>query len=205
VTKITKFKSFQPTMFEQINKNVTRYHTFSKEDLSIFNSLLKPLSVKKKTHLLQAGEVCNFEGFINKGCIMTYLLNEEGKETVLYFSVEDWWVSDMCSFNEQSKSEFYIQAMEDCELLILTPETKEELLFKVPKFERVFRLMIQKNLGVLQNRFHSTIAKPAEKRYDDFLKRYPNIPQRVSQLHIASYLGVTPEFLSKIRAKKAHS
>ncbi len=192
-------------MFEQINKNVTRYHTFSKSDLEIFNSLLKPLSVKKKAHLLQAGEVCDFEAFINKGCIMTYLLNEEGKETVLYFSVEDWWVSDMCSFNEQTKSDFYIQALEDSELLILTPQSKEELLFKVPKFERVFRLMIQKNLGVLQNRFHSTIAHTAEKRYEEFLKRYPGIPQRVSQHHIASYLGVTPEFLSKIRAKKAHS
>src|ERR1041385_535051 len=125
-------------MFEQINKNVTRYHTFSKSDLEVFNSLLKPLSVKKKTHLLKAGEVCDFEAFINKGCIMTYLLNEEGKETVLYFSVEDWWVSDMCSFNERTKSEFNIQALEDSELLILTPQTKEELLFKVPKFERVF-------------------------------------------------------------------
>jgi len=189
-------------MFEQINKNVTRYYTFSKSDLDTFNSLLKPLSVKKKTLLLQAGEVCNFEAFINNGCIMTYLLNEEGKETVLYFSVENWWVSDMCSFNEQSKSNFYIQALEDSELLILTPQTKEELLFKVPKFERVFRLMIQKNLGVLQNRFHSSVAQSAEKRYEDFLKRYPSIPQRVSQHQIASYLGVSPEFLSKIRSKK---
>lgn len=190
-------------MFEQINKNVTRYYTFSKSDLDTFNSLLKPLLVKKKTLLLQAGEVCNFEAFINKGCIMTYLLNEEGKETVLYFSVENWWVSDMCSFNEQTKSNFYIQALEDSELLILTPQTKEELLFKVPKFERVFRLMIQKNLGVLQNRFHGIVAQPAEKRYEDFLKRYPSIPQRVSQHHIASYLGVSPEFLSKIRSKMA--
>lgn len=189
-------------MFEQINKNVTRYYTFSKSDLDTFNSLLKPLSVKKKTLLLQAGEVCNFEAFINNGCIMTYLLNEEGKETVLYFSVENWWVSDMCSFNEQSKSNFYIQALEDSELLILTPQTKEELLFKAPKFERVFRLMIQKNLGVLQNRFHSSVAQSAEKRYEDFLKRYPSIPQRVSQHQIASYLGVSPEFLSKIRSKK---
>jgi CRP-like cAMP-binding protein len=192
-------------MFEEINKNVTRYYTFSKADLNNFNSLLEPLSIKKKTHLLQAGEVCNFEAFINKGCIMTYLLNEEGKETVLYFSVENWWVSDMCSFNEQTKSNFYIQALEDSELLILTPQTKEELLYKVPKFERVFRLMIQKNLGVLQNRFHSIVAQTAEKRYDEFLQRYPSIPQRVSQHHIASYLGVSPEFLSKIRAKKVRS
>lgn len=190
-------------MFEQINKNVTRYHTFNETELSIFNSLLKPVSFKKKSHLLQAGDVCNFEAFITKGCVMTYLLNEEGKETVLYFSVENWWVSDICSFNDQTKSDFYIQALEDSELLILTPQTKEELLFKVPAFERTFRLMIQKNLGVMQNRLHSMIAKSAETRYDDFLKRYPTIPQRVSQQHIASYLGVSPEFLSKIRAKKA--
>lgn len=190
-------------MFEEINKNVTRYHTFNENELKIFNSLLKPLHLKKKSFLLQAGEVCNIEAFIKKGCLMTYLLNEEGKETVLYFSIENWWVSDICSFNDQTKSDFYIQALEDSELLILTPQTKEELVFKVPHFERAFRLMIQKNLGVMQSRLHSIIAKSAETRYNDFLKRYPSIPQRVSQHHIASYLGVSPEFLSKIRAKQA--
>lgn len=190
-------------MFELINKNVTRYYTFNNNELNIFNSFLKPLSLKKKSFLLQAGEVCNMEAFIVKGCMMTYLLNEEGKETVLYFSIENWWVSDISSFNEQNKSNFYIQALEDCELLYLTPQAKEELLFKAPHFERAFRLMIQKNLSVLQNRLHGIIATPAEQRYHEFLKRYPTIPQRVSQHHIASYLGVTPEFLSKIRAKKA--
>jgi CRP/FNR family cyclic AMP-dependent transcriptional regulator len=192
-------------MFELINKNVTRYYTFTDKELAIYNSLLKPIQIKKKSFLLQAGEICNFEAFITKGCLMTYLLNEEGKETVLYFSIENWWVSDICSFNEQTKSTFYIQALEDSELLILTPQTKEELLFKVPHFERAFRLMIQKNLSVMQNRLYSIIAQSAETRYDDFLKRYPSIPQRVSQHHIASYLGVTPEFLSKIRTKKIKS
>lgn len=190
-------------MFEQINNNVTRYHTFTTKELEIFNSLLQPLKVKKKEHLLSAGDICNFEAFITKGCLMTYLLNDEGKETVLYFSVENWWVSDICSFNERTKSEFYIQALEDCELLVLTPQTKEELVLKVPAFERAFRLMIQKNLSVMQNRLHSIIAKSAETRYKEFLKRYPDIPQRVSQHHIASYLGVSAEFLSKIRAKQA--
>lgn len=192
-------------MFDAINRNVTRYHTFSTSELQTLNNLLQPLNIKKKEFLLKAGEVCNFEAFINKGCVMTYMLNEEGKETVLYFSVENWWVSDICSFNERTPSEFYIQAMEDSELLLLTPQAKEDLLFKVPAFERVFRLMIQKNLSFMQNRLHSIIAYPAEKRYQDFLKRYPSIPQRVSQLHIASYLGVSPEFLSKIRAKKNQS
>ncbi len=190
-------------MFEQINKNVTRYHTFSKKELDLFNKLLKPVKYEKKAFLLQAGEVCNFEAFINKGCVMTYLLNEEGKETVLYFSIEDWWVSDLSSFNEQRKSDFYIQSLEDSEVLTLNPQTKEELLFHAPSFERVFRLMVQKNLSVMQNRLHSIIAKTAEQRYTDFIKRYPSIMQRVSQRHIASYLGVTPEFLSKIRAKQS--
>jgi CRP-like cAMP-binding protein len=76
-------------MFDLINKNVTRYYTFNSDELKLFNSLLKPLSLKKKSFLLQAGEVCNMEAFIVKGCMMTYLLNEEGKETVLYFSIEN--------------------------------------------------------------------------------------------------------------------
>ncbi|MEO8148188.1 MAG: Crp/Fnr family transcriptional regulator [Bacteroidia bacterium] len=188
-------------MFEQINKYVTKCITFSKEELEIFDLLLQHKSVTKKTFLLQEGEVCNLEAYIVKGCIRTYYIDINGFEVILQLGIEDWWVSDIASFNEQTPSKLFIETLEDCELLILTPQTKEDLLFKVPKFERVFRMMIQRNLSATQNRLINNIAKPAQERYLEFLEKYPTIPQRVPQHFIASYLGISPEFLSKIRAK----
>lgn len=190
-------------MFELINKNVTKSVTFSQEELKIFNSLLKQKTVSKKTFLLQEGEVCNFEAFIVKGCVRTYYIDANGFEVILQFGIEEWWVSDISSFHEQNASKLFIETLEDSELLFLTPETKEELLFKVPKFERVFRLMIQRNLSATQNRLVNNIAKPAQERYQEFITKYPTIPQRVPQHFIASFLGISPEFLSKIRAKLA--
>ena len=95
----------------------------------------------------------------------------------------------------------FIETLEDCELLLLNPETKELALSKLPKLERVFRLMVQRNLSVLQGRLFTTIATSAEDKYLDFMRRYPTIPQRVAQHYIASYLGISPEFLSKIRTR----
>lgn len=188
-------------MFEQINKHVTKCHTFSTEELKIFNALLKHKTVPKKTFLLQEGEVCNFEAYIQKGCIRNYYIDANGFEVILQLGIEDWWASDIASFNEQTPSKLFIETIEDCELLYLTPETKEDLLFKVPKFERVFRMMIQRNLSATQNRLINNIAKPAQERYLEFISKYPTIPQRVPQHYIASYLGISPEFLSKIRTK----
>lgn len=188
-------------MFELINKNVTKSVTFSQEELEIFNSLLKQKTVSKKTFLLQEGEVCNFEAFIVKGCVRTYYIDANGFEVILQFGIEEWWVSDIASFHEQTSSKLFIETLEDCDLFYLTPQTKEELLFKVPSFERVFRMMIQRNLSATQNRLINNIAKPAQERYLEFIAKYPTIPQRVPQHYIASFLGISPEFLSKIRAK----
>lgn len=190
-------------MFDSINQYVLKCSNFSEEELQQFNALLEFKKVPKKTFLLQEGELCQFEAFIIKGCIRTYYINENGFEVVLQFAVEDWWVSDIASFHEQKPSKLFIETLEDCELLILHPETKEQLLKKLPKFERVFRLMVQRNLSVTQNRLISTISKSAMEKYLEFIERYPSIPQRVAQHHIASYLGISAEFLSKVRAKIA--
>lgn len=151
--------------------------------------------------LLHEGEICNFEAYINKGCIRNYYLDENGFEVTLQFAIEDWWVSDIASFQDHQPAHMFIETLEDCELLMLSPETKEELLRKLPKLERVFRLMVQRNLAVLQSRLFKTIATSAQEKYIDFISRYPTIPQRVAQHYIASYLGISPEFLSKVRTK----
>jgi CRP/FNR family cyclic AMP-dependent transcriptional regulator len=190
-------------MFEQINKNVCKNGDFTQSEIDYFNSILQYKTIPKKTLLLQDGEICNFEAYILKGCIRKYYINEHGHEVILQFAIEDWWVSDIASFHEKKPSKLFIETLEECELLLLTPETKEQLVTKVPKFERIFRLLVQRNLSSMQNRLIDTIAKTAQEKYLEFLKLYPTIPQRVAQHYIASYLGVTAEFLSKIRTKLA--
>jgi CRP/FNR family transcriptional regulator, cyclic AMP receptor protein len=188
-------------MFKQINEQVLKNIPLSEEEISLFNTLLELKKVPKKTMLLHEGEVCKFEAFVNKGCIRNYYIDEHGNEVILQFAIEGWWVSDIASFHTHTPSNIFIETLEDCELLVLSPQTKEELLYKVPKLERMFRLMVQKNLSVLQNRFLKAITTSAHEKYIDFLERYPTIPQRVAQHHIASYLGISAEFLSKVRTK----
>jgi CRP/FNR family transcriptional regulator, cyclic AMP receptor protein len=191
-------------MFLQIDKYVNRCVALSDNQLDALHAVLEYRKVKKKTFLLHRGEHCNFEAYIVKGCVKVYSIDEKGDEVILMFAIEDWWVSDIASFSEGVPSTLYIETMEDCELLILTHDKKEQLYQQVPQLERMFRLMIQRAYTVLQNRFVATISQPAEERYLDFIKRYPSIPQRVPQHQIAAYLGISPEFLSKIRAKLSH-
>ncbi|OPC54194.1 Crp/Fnr family transcriptional regulator [Elizabethkingia miricola] len=188
-------------MFEKIIENVTRCIELTEEEKQSFTDLLDCKAIPAKTILLREGEICQFEGYIHKGCIRTYYIDENGFEVTLYFAVEDWWVSDIASFHEQKPSRLYIETLEDSEIYMLTPQTKDILLESIPKFERVFRMLVQRNLTTLQNRLVNTISKPATERYLDFIKVYPFIPQRVPQYYIASYLGVSKEFVSTIRKR----
>lgn len=190
-------------MFEEINTAISRYADFSDEEIIQFNALLQYKTIARKKFLLQEGEICKFEAFIKKGCIRTYYIDPKGAEVTLQFAIENWWVSDIASFHEQKPSNMFIETLEDCELFLLSPETKEKILVQVPKFERMFRLMVQRNLTRLQERLFQTIATTAVEKYLDFIERYPTIPQRVAQHYIASYLGFSPEFLSKVRTKLA--
>ncbi|MBP1163189.1 MAG: Crp/Fnr family transcriptional regulator [Chryseobacterium culicis] len=190
-------------MFQNIIKNISRFVTLTQEEEKIYEDLLTLQKYPKKTHLLREGEICQFEGFIKQGCTRTYYLDENGFEVTLLFAVEDWWITDIDSFNNKTPSKIFIEALEDTEIYILNPETKEELLQKVPKFERAFRLMMQRYVVTLQNRLINTISQPATDRYLEFIRVYPTIPQRVAQYYIASYLGVSKEFVSTIRKRLA--
>ncbi|HWZ14675.1 MAG TPA: Crp/Fnr family transcriptional regulator [Mucilaginibacter sp.] len=157
--------------------------------------------IPKKTMLLQAGNICHFEAYVIRGCMREYYIDDHGAELTLQFAVEDWWVSDITSFEDQKVSNMYIETLEDCELLMLSRQSKEQLLAEVPKLERMFRLMIQRHLSAVQSRLFKTVTNSGIERYLEFIKRYPTIPQRVPQHYIASYLGISPEFLSKLRTK----
>ncbi len=187
-------------MFEQIDQSVSRYIQLTEEERAIFHSFLKQKKVRKKNFLLQEGEVCDFEAFVLKGCIRSYYINKEGTETILLFAVEGWWVSDLSSFSDQTPSNMFIETVEDCELLLIDYKSKMQLFEKVPKFEKFFRIIVQRSLGVLQKRFYASISQTAEERYIAFTEKYPHIVQRVPQHQIARYIGVSPEFLSKVRS-----
>jgi CRP-like cAMP-binding protein len=187
-------------MFEQIDKFVDQCITLTPQERELFHSLLKFRRFRKRSYLLQEGEVCDFEAYIVKGCIRTYYLSDDGTETILSFAIEDWWVSDLYSFTERKVSNMFIETIEDSELLVIDYKCKTELYEKIPKFETLFRLLIQRNLFALQRRFHSLVSQTAEQRYLAFMEKYPQIVQRVPQNQIARYLGVSPEFLSKVRS-----
>ncbi|SHG86820.1 Crp/Fnr family transcriptional regulator [Flavobacterium defluvii] len=188
-------------MFDKIREYLSRTVRLTEKELKIFENSLELRMVPKKTILLSAGEICNFEAYINKGCIREYFIDGNGIELTLQFATEDWWVSDITSFEDQIPSDMYIEALEDCELLVLTRQAKENLINEVPQLERMFRLMIQRHLSKLQKRLFKTVSATAMDQYIEFVTRYPMISQRVSQQYIASYLGITPEFLSRLRAK----
>ena len=191
-------------MYSQINKNISRYVSFEPKELEIFNSLLEHKTVPKKTILLHEGEMCDFEAFVIKGCFRKYYFDANGFEVILQFAIENAWLSDISfSIYEKKPSRVFIETLEECEFFMFTPDTKEALFAKAPKFERAFRILMQRNLAVTQERLFNTISKTATEKYLEFLELYPTLSQRVAQHYIASYVGISAEFLSKIRTKIA--
>ena len=191
-------------MYSQINKNISRYVSFEPKELEIFNSLLEHKTVPKKTILLHEGEMCDFEAFVIKGCIRKYYIDANGFEVILQFAIENAWLSDISfSIYEKKPSRVFIETLEECEFFMFSPDTKEALFAKAPKFERAFRILMQRNLAVTQERLFNTISKTATEKYLEFLELYPTLSQRVAQHYIASYVGISAEFLSKIRTKIA--
>lgn len=187
-------------MYELILKNLSRFITLTPEEEQYFTSLLKIKRLKKKQYLLQEGDIVRFDYFVNKGCLRTYTIDEKGLEHVVQFSIEDWWTGDMYSFLTQKPARYTIDAIEDTELLCLERTSLEELYIKVPKFERYFRLLLQNAFVSLQERIIASLSQPADERYCTFINKYPNMEKRLPLKQIASYLGITPESLSRIRS-----
>jgi CRP-like cAMP-binding protein len=186
-------------MYDSILRHISKFIQLDKREEAFFLSLLQHRKLRKRQYFLQEGDVCRYEAFILKGCLRTYEVDENGNEHVLSFGVENWWVGDLYSFIADVPSSYNIDALENSELLYLDRPTQELLYEEVPKFERYFRLLIQNAFVATQRRVISTISKPAEERYLEFLEKYPALDLRIPQHQIASYLGITPESLSRIR------
>ena len=162
-------------------------------------SLFKPKTLRKRQFFLQEGDVCKHSAFVLSGCLRSYFIDSNGFEHILQFAIEDWWITDMMSIITQNPSNLNIDALEESELLVISRENQTELLERVPKIEKYFRIKSENGLAHLQSRLLENLSLPAKDRYLNLLKKYPKIVERIPQKQIASYLGITPEFLSKLR------
>ena len=177
----------------------------NEEEKSIVEEAFKERRVKRRQFILQEGDICKHHTFVVEGCFRMYMVDEKGKEHNLQFAIENWWIADIGSFYSEEPSRLYIEALENSIALQLKKEDQLKLFDDNPKFNRIFRILTENALVSAQRRILQNISSTAEERYRDFLKRYPHFFNRISNVQIASYLGVTPEFLSTIRNKIAKS
>jgi CRP-like cAMP-binding protein len=171
--------------------------------MEAFCNLFEYKTIKKKSFLLREGEVCKFEGFVVKGLFRVYHIDKNGFEQVLYFAFENWWITDIDSFTNEKPSQLFIEALEDSEVLVISKKDKEFAYSNLPKIEKLFRVMTQKTHVALQRRMIDNLSKTAESRYLEFAEKYPQLIQRLSNIQVAAYLGITNVFLSNIRKKIA--
>ncbi|MBS1637205.1 MAG: Crp/Fnr family transcriptional regulator [Bacteroidetes bacterium] len=189
--------------FDLIIQNVSRYISLTREEEGFFISMLQSGHAGKKTFLLQEGEVCRYTYFVMSGCLRGYSNDKNGVEHTLIFAPRDWWISDIYSAVTQKPGMLNIEAIEDTELLMLSNENRELLFTRLPKFERFFRILVEKSLVNMQQRILDNMSLTAEERYQSFCTRYPGLADKLTSKQIASYIGVTPEFYSKMRARLA--
>jgi len=175
--------------------------TLDPAETDYVQSILQHKVIKKNTVLLNSGDVSRYVYFVNRGCLRLYHTDSTGLEHNLSFSPENWWSSDIASFSGQRPAFYSISALEDSDVFCLSYDALETLYIQIPKFERFFRILTQNGFSMYQRRMTSNLSKPAEERYRHFQKKYPYLEQRITQKHIASYLGITPVFLSMLRRR----
>ena len=169
------------------------------EEIDALKKTFKERRIKRRQFILQEGYVCKLNTFVVEGCFRIYFVDEKGKEYNIQFAVENWWIGDISSFHSEEPSKLYIEALENSVILQIKKQDQLDLFVNHPKFNQIFRVFTENALVTYQRRVLQNISSTAEERYLDFLKRYPYFFNRISNVQIASFLGVTPEFLSVIR------
>jgi CRP-like cAMP-binding protein len=183
------------TLLSSLSKHIS----LNSEETSYFNSLLTFKRLKAGEFLLREGEVCKYESFIVTGCLKSYYTDENGTEHIVDFLVEEWWADDLYSFFTGKPASSNIKAIEDSELLQISKPNLEILYQRVPQFERFFRILFQNAYISQKEQINGMLSTSAEDRYRAFLEKKPYAEARFSQKDIASYLGITPQFFSKMK------
>ena len=191
----------QDMNFDLLISNISRHLSLTREEIEFFTSLLRSKSLANGEFLLREGDVCKYESFVVKGCLKTYYLDEMGIEHIIDFSIEEWWADDLYSLLTQTPSKSNIKAIEDTDVLQIGKTDLELLYQKIPKFERFFRILFQNAYITQREQINLALSASAQERYLLFIKKKPYAEKRFSQKDIASYLGVTPQFLSTLKKK----
>lgn len=186
---------------EPLLKYMGNYIDLTPEDVSFLKSKITVRKYLKGQYIVQQGDVCKYECFVLSGCTKTFYIDKEGQEHILMFSIEDWWTSDMGSFITQTPADFNVQCLENSELVMFSFDFIEDLYAGIPKLERFFRQIIERAFVASQKRIVRNFSLSAKEQYLYFREQYPLIEQRIPQYMIASYLGITKEFLSKIKSQ----
>ncbi|MES2575737.1 MAG: Crp/Fnr family transcriptional regulator [Bacteroidota bacterium] len=181
--------------------NLSKHIMLTPQEQELFLSKTEIRQYKAKTILLNAGEVCKTSYFVNSGVLRSFNINDNIVEHVLSFACTGWWISDMYSLLSQKPGNLFIQVLEDAEIVLLSRENQEILFKEIPKLERFFRILTENSLVAHQERLMDNLSLTTEERFEKFCKKHNDLIQKVPQKQIASYLGVTPEFFSKMKSK----
>jgi CRP-like cAMP-binding protein len=184
-----------------LREHLAKYVPIEDADVTALARGMTPVSFAKGDFLLKPGQPCQVQWFVTQGVLRAFYEDAQATEHNVQFAIEQWWTADLGGFFKNQPAELHIQALESGRALALQAEYQEELLGNHPIFERFFRLIVQNAYAQAQRRILATLSLTAEQRFEQFLKRYPGLIHRIPQYHIASYLGVTPEFFSKMKSR----
>ena len=189
--------------YTNILSNIKRYVHLKPEDEQQFTAIVLTSKVKRRQFIVQPNFICSHQTYVYKGAFRSYFVNNEGHDHTIQFAIEDWFISDFNSYINQAPASLFVEALEDSIVQQIAYDDVEKLCEQNPKFERFFRLVAQKSFAFSQRRVLSNLGKTAEERFIEFQNQYPSIVQRVPQYALASYLGMSAEFLSKVRKRLA--
>lgn len=186
---------------ELILKNIEQYVSLTVQEKELFLSKTEIHHYKAKTILLNSGAICKHSYFVNSGILRSFNINDNIVEHVMSFACQGWWIGDMYSLLSQKPGNLFIEVLEDAEVVLLSKENQELLYLEIPKLERFFRILTENSLVANQERLMDNLSLTAEERFEKFNKKYTTLIQQIAQKQIASYLGVTPEFFSKMKSR----
>lgn len=184
-----------------ILENIAQHVTLTTQEQELFLSKTEIHHYKAKTILLNSGAICKHSYFVNSGILRSFNINDNIVEHVMSFACQGWWIGDMYSLLSQKPGNLFIEVLEDAEVVLLSKENQELLYREIPKLERFFRILTENSLVANQERLMDNLSLTAEERFEKFCKKYPTLIQKIAQKQIASYLGVTPEFYSKMKSR----
>lgn len=185
--------------FDVLREYLEARASFTADELHFVRDRFIPRTLPAGEHLQRAGDVSRHAAFVERGCLRSYVIDANGKEHIVQFAPETWWLADAASLMTGTPSQFFVAAIEDSDLLLIDPPSHQSLIERVPGYAAAFRTGLQRHNSAKDQRIVTALTTTAEERYLEFLDRYPSIAQRVPQWMLASYLGVSPETISRIR------